>query len=215
MSITTPHISSLPQGKTALILRESATAAGTGIRQFSTDADSVLFSIYVTSITGTIDVTIKTFSEDGKELVVGTFPTISAVTSALVLKKVGDFLSNLKIEVTYTGAVDYEVRARGLFSGESSVKIVGSDAATTSSETVTTTPGVLIPVSLTDRNGLCIRNWNTSGTMYIGFTLAEATITDGYPISAREQFAMDLAAGVVVYAVGDTTIDVRIIEGGQ
>lgn len=212
----TLHISSVPVGKTATIIKEVTQAAGQTNRTFSTDADAILFSLFVTTLSGTLDVSIYTFSEDGKELLVATFPQILASTSALVLKKATDYLSNLEVRVTYTGAAEYEVRARGLNSGESSVKISGADSAQTSTAVVTNVTGVLIPTSLADRNGLCLRNWAGGATMFIGFTPLEATVSDGYPIAFREQFAMDLAAGVTLYAVSDGgNIDVRIIEGGQ
>lgn len=210
------HISPIPQGKTHTLLSEEATAAGTQVRTFSTDADSLLASLYVTSVSGTLDVVIYTYTEDGKEVEAIRFPTITGPTSELLLRKAAAIVSNLRLEVTYTGACTYEVRGRGITAGEASVRIASPGNARTFSTTVTSSAALLFPISLTDRNGLCIRNWNTSGVMYIGFSLAQATTAAGYPIAPREQFAMDLEAGATLYAVSDgPTIDVRVVEAGN
>lgn len=216
MSSPVNFISPIPQGKTHTLVSETTPGAGTTEKTFSTDADSLLASLYVTSVTGTLDVVLYTYTEDGKEVEAIRFPQITGPTSELLIRKAAAIVSNMRLQVTYTGICKYEVRARGISAGETSVRISSPANATASSTTVTSSPDLLIPISLTDRNGLCIRNWNTTGVMYIGFTLAQATPANGYPVAPREQFAMDLEAGATLYAVSDgSDIDVRIIEAGN
>ena len=179
------------------------------------EADTVLVSVFVEAISsGTIDIKVYTYAEVGKELEIISFPTITAPTTALLIEKAAVSLTNIRIEAVATGDVTLDIRAKGLTLGESSTRILSATAAEAFSKTVTTTAGVLVPSSNTDRQGLIVKNFGT-GTLYIGYELAEAVSTEGYPIGAGESIGIDIASGVTVYAIADATTDVRIMQAGN
>lgn len=207
----------LPQGKTTVILDETVDAAGTTVREFGIDSDSVLISVFAEAVTGDLDIVVKTVTDDNediKQVPVITFPTITAATSNLIIRKAAAVMSRIRIEVTYTGTATYQVWARGIGTGEASVRILGANDGSASQLDVGTTATLLVPTALTDRSGIIVKN-NGSGTLYIGFTAGEATVAGGYPLTANESMGMDIAAGAEVYGVADAgTIDVRILEAG-
>jgi len=205
---------SLQRGKERLVLKQAPIAAGAETVSLGIDADSVIVSLYVLTVSGTLDVKVRTIGGDGS-LEVISFPTISSPTTDLVIKKAAVILDRIEVTATYSAACDYEVRVRGISTGETSVKILGASSATATKQTVTTTAGLLIPAAFTDRAGLIVKNYSSSSVLFIGFTLAEAVATDGYPIGAGESLGIDVAAGQEIYAVASSgTIDTRIMEAG-
>lgn len=198
-------------------LAEVTTGAGTSEREGSIQSDSLLATLWVNSISsGTLSVVVYTETEPGKDRDIITFPTVSAPSSELLMRKAGVSLQKFRVVVTYTGVCDYEIYIRATEGiGESSNKILGADSWKVSSTTVTTTPGILIPASLEDRNGLVIKNWSPTGSVFIAETLAKATTAIGYPLAPKDALALDVAAGVSVYAVADAgSVDIRIAESG-
>lgn len=219
MSQQAPEIRGpIPRGKTRRVIDEVATAAGTTTREFGIDSDSALISLFVESTSGDVDVVVKTLTEDGKEFVSTIFPTISSATANLVIRKAATAMTRLKVEVTYTGACTYEVRAKAIGFGEVSTKLLGAADATASQKDIGTTPTVLIPSALSDRAGLVVKNYGQNPgapTLFIGFTAAEAASGNGFPLEPGEPLGMDIDAGQEVYAVASSgTVDVRIIEAG-
>ena len=212
-----PSTQPLPQGKTITLLSNSEVVGVTRIQRFTLDADSVLVSLFVETLTsGTIDVSVWTETDEGKELQVITFPTLSSVTTELLLKKAAATMSRCYVKAVSTGTCTYEVRARGISAGELSVKIQGASKGSATSVTSTSTPGVLIPGSLAGRTALIIKNYNALGTCFIGFTLAEATTAGGYPIGPSESLGIDIESGTTVYSVADVpTIDIRLLQAGD
>jgi hypothetical protein len=97
--------------------------------------------------------------------------------------------------------------------GESSVRIVGATSFAVSQQTVPNTAVELIPASLEDRQGIIIKNWSTGTNMYIAESEAKATSAVGYPVAPRDNVALDISAGVSIWAIAETgTVDVRIGE---
>lgn len=209
-------MAAISEGNTRVLIDESPTTAGSKNKNFNIETDAVLVSLWVDSTAGDLDVTVYTLDENGKELPVIVFPTQTAPTSNIVLRRSGVVLSNMRVEATYTGAVNYRitVRAIGSGSGDTSIKTAGAETATASQATIATTAALLIPASLTDRSGLVIKN-NGSELMYVGFSAAEANSSTGYPLASGEALGMDVSAGVQVWAVAaSTSVDVRILEAG-
>lgn len=220
--MSTPGIRGpLPQGKTATIMGSQNGASdleGTLVKEFSLDADSILVSLFATSVAGTLDVSVSTFTEEGKEVNVITFPQVTTTSTSLVIRKAAAVMSNIRVTATAAGgAATFEVRARGIGTGEASVRILAANEAKASQTDVSTSATLLIPAALNDRAGLVIKNNNaTAGNiLYIGFTLAEATTGNGYPLGPLEALGIDVSAGQEVYAIGSTTIDVRILEASS
>lgn len=210
--------SPLPQGKTVRISSEVFTSAQTKSYTLSTDADAVLLSLYVDTVAGDLDVSVYTQTAEGKDLLIASFPTVSSPTANLLLKKGSTIINQIKIVAVSTAAASFELYARGVGTGESSVRILGPSSARASQSTVPAVATIVIPASLTDRSGLVIKNNNPVGgaTMYIGFTALEASIISGYPVSAGESLGMDLASGVTVYGISSVgSTDVRLLEAGS
>lgn len=206
----------ISQGHTHTILNEAVTEAGQSVKRFITETDSILVSLFVESIAGDLDVVVTTFDDAGQELDVITFPTQSAPTVNLLLRKAGTTLSNVKVTTTYSDAVTYRVTVRAITSGSGdvSVKIAGADSATASQVDVTTSATLVIPAALTDRAGLVLKN-NGSAAVYVGFTALQAASSTGYPLAPGEALGMDISAGVEIYAISSSgTQDLRVLEAG-
>lgn len=105
------HISPLARGTTRLIA--SGDFDSTRSYTFSTDSDDVIFSLFVSAISGSAIISIYTTTEAG-EVLVDTFPTQTSVSTSLILRRVSTILSNLRLEVAVTGTATLEVRARGV-----------------------------------------------------------------------------------------------------
>lgn len=207
----------LPQGKTAVVIDETVTAAGLTVKEFGIDSDSVLISVFAENVTGDLDIVVKTVTDNNlgiKELPVITFPTITAATSNLIIRKAAAVMSRIRIEVTYTGTATYQVWARGVGTGEASVRILGaSDGSSTQVDIGSVTPTLLVPSALADRSGIIIKNYNASGVLYLGYSSAEANSLTGYPIGPNEALAIDISASGAIYGIASTgTIDCRIMQ---
>ena len=219
MSVTskhTPHRVVL--GKTTPIYNGTVEGTGVYCQTFTVDdADSVLMSLYVKSLTsGTINVKIYTFTVTGEQKEIITFPEISAPTTELLLQKAALSLNNMLLEITHTGDAEISVYGKGLSAGQTSVVIDGATNARASQTDVSTTPIEVIPAALEARRGLILKNWSGGGTLYLGFTAAEAVLSNAWPVTLGNDVSMDVAAGQSVWAVADAgTIDVRIMEAGN
>jgi hypothetical protein len=216
MAIKVKTAGPLTQGKEIQVMKESPTSAGTQSIMFSVDAETVLVSLAVVTTAGDLDVKVYTQGgDDGQELNIISFPTISAPTTTLVLKKAAQTLQRVRVEATYTGSCSFVIRVRGISGGTADVRILGASNASATATVITATPGAIVPASLTDRKGVVIKNNNTSGILYLGFSMAEAAIATGYPVGPQEALALDVDSGVEVYGVSDSSpIDIRLLEAG-
>lgn len=198
------------------LIAESTTQAGTTSKEGSISSDSLLCTLWVDSVTsGSLDVSVFTLTDNGKEVLLFSFPSISAPTVNLLMKKSGISMQRFRVVATYTGSCSYEVYIRAVAgAGESSTRIIGAANLSTSSATVTTTPSVLIASALTDRNGLTLRNYAGGGVLHVSESLSKLT-ADSWPVGPGEVWSLDIAAGVTIYAVASSgSIDVRIAESG-
>lgn len=125
-------------------------------------------------------------------------------------------MQRFRVEATYSGTCKYEIYVRAISGvGESSTRLLGNATWKATQVDVDGTPGILIPASLADRNGLVIKNWSNSGTVYLGESLAGADPSIGYPLAPKDALAMDISAGTVIYIVSDGgDVDIRILESG-
>lgn len=206
-------------GRTEKVVIVENQVAGTYRYVIGIDTDAIFSSLYVETVnSGTLDISVITYSGDYSEDKVAevfSFPTLSAPTGELILKKGAAVMSWVEFVVTSTGTTSYELYVKGVSSGESTVKISGStDAVATAQGILGGMPVLLIPISLTDRSGLIVKNYTSGGILYIGFSSAQANPSTGYPLIYGESMGMDLAGGATLYGYGTTPIDVRVIEGG-
>lgn len=207
----------LEAGKTILIMGESPSGAGSLSRVFTLDSDTFQTSLFVSSISGSLTVVLSTITGEGKEKEVITYSDITEPSTELALKKAATAMGIIKATATFTGACSFELRAKGLSSGETSAKIQSANTARATKVIVPTPGKILLTAALSDRKGVIIRNWSSTNTVYIGFSISEANPANGYPIKPQEALAIDIGAGAALY--GDIqnagTADVRIIEAGS
>lgn len=217
MAVQIPAGRPLTQGKEIPIIEEAVTSAGVTEQTIVIDADTVLISVQATQVTGSLVIEAFTETAEGQSVSVLTFPTITAPTTELLLREptTSQVMQRLRIRATYTGACTFKIRARGLGRGQSNIRIQGNDSWRASQIDVGTSPTLVIPAGLTDRQGLVVRNWSSTITIYVGASAAEATVANGYPIDAKAALGLDLQAGAAVYAVADSgTADIRLLEAG-
>ena len=198
------------------ILQEVTLAAGVTSRDGSIQSDALLVSLWVSSISsGTLSVKVYTLTDDGREVELISFPTVSSPTTSLLLKKSGVSLQRFRVEATYTGVCEYEVYVRAIeSSGESSVRLLGSAQLETEAATVTTAAGVLIPAALEDRNGISILNYTGAGTLFLSEDITKLPAR-AWPVPPGGGWSLDIASGVTIYAVSSSgSLNVRIVQSG-
>ena len=203
-------------GSQELLIRETTLASGVSSKEGVIQSDSLLCTLWVDSISsGTLDVSVYTLTDNGKEVLLFSFPQLSATTTNLLLKKSGISMQRFRVVATYSGEVQYEVYVRAIEgAGESSVRILGAANLETSSATVTTSADVLLPASLEDRNGITLLNYSGSGTLFVSEDPGKLS-ADAWPIPPGSGWSIDIAAGVTLYAVSSSgSLDVRIAQSG-
>jgi hypothetical protein len=204
------------RGTQERLLRETTLGAGSTIKEGSVNTDSILVTVFVESVTsGTLVVTVDTLTDNGKQLQIIGFPTVSSPSTELLLKKSAVSMQRFEVTATYTGICQYEVYVRAIEgAGESSVRILGPANLSTSSATVTTSAAALIPAALTDRSAVSIRNYSGAGTIFVSESLAKLS-SDAWPIGPGETWSLDIASGVTLYAVSSSGSNgIRIAEAG-
>lgn len=205
------------EGTQERLLAEAPTGAGTTAKEGSIASDTLLVSLWVDSIAaGDLTVKVYTLTSEGKQVETISFPVLTAGTTDLLLKKSAISLQRFKVVATYTGACSYEIYARAISAGETNARILGSAAWSVNQSTIGITPQLLIAAAINDRRGLIIKNNSTlNQTVYVGESLASATVANGFPIIAGESFAVDLESGAAIYAVSDIAgADVRYAQAG-
>ena len=209
-------MTTLETGKIIQIMSEATSGAGTLTRVFTLDSDTFQTSLFVSSISGSLSITISTITGEGKEKEVITYPAITSPSTQLDLKKAATAMGIIKATAVFTGACTFELKAKGLSSGETSAKIQSANVARATKVIVPNPGKVLLPAALSDRKGIIVRNWSTTITVYLGFSVSEANFANGYPLKPQEALSIDLGAGATLYAdiQNAGTADVRIIEAG-
>ena len=206
----------LKQGLQEVLKRESPTSSGTTIVDFSVQSDAVLALLWVDAVSGTLDVQVYGILDDGnKEVLLFDFPDITTPTTSLIQKRSSVVPTRLRAKITYTGACSYELSARAVSTGTGDTRIVSSSTIRTGQQVVGPVTIVLVPASLTDRNSLVVKNWSTSGIIYLSETAAKAVPATGWPVGPKDALGIEIQAGVTIYATSDgATCDIRLIESG-
>lgn len=208
----------LSMGKSLTVANSSPVTGGVEERRFSVESDTVLISVYAAAVSGTVDVKVYTQAgdDDTQSTEVISFPTINAPTTELLLKKAAVVMQYIRVVITYTGACTYTVKAKALSTGETSVRLLGQNAATAYATTIGTSATLLIPASISDRVGIALHNTSTVDLVYIGFNSTECTSVNAWEISPGEKLGLDVASGVDVYArAAAGSIKIKIMEAGS
>lgn len=206
----------LQPGLQERVIHETTLGSGVTSAEGSIQTDALLATIWVDSITsGTLTISVYTLTDNGKESLLFSFPVLTSPSTDLLLRKSGVSMQRFRVKAEYTGVCSYEVYVKALSgAGESSVKIVGSNALVTDKVIVTTTPAVLIPAALQDRNGLSLISYTGSGTLFISEDITKLPAR-AWPIAAGGGWSLDVQAGVTLYAVSSSgNIEIRIVQSG-
>ena len=206
----------LKTGLQEVVIRSAPVAGGTLVRDISIQSDAALFLLWVNSTAG--DITVEVYGildSDNREVLLATFPKINQPSTEISQKRTGTAPTRLRVRVTFTAACDFELSARAVSTGSSDTKILGGASLKVSKKTVNSVASLLVPSSLIDRSAIAIKNWSSSGTIYIGETVAKANQNTGWPIGPKDALGIDIQAGVELYAIAvDGPCDIRIIESG-
>ena len=212
------HGQPLKAGKELEVYNEAPTAGASESRSFRIDSDTVVVSVQATAVSGTLDIEVFTETPGGQDLKIIDFPTISAPTTNLLLRKAATSMAPVRIDVTYTGACTFVIRARASDLGEASFKISGATSGDNFSTSISGTASLIVPISLEDRNGLSIVNNSVAGILYVGFTSSVTVAAGpnaGTPVKPGGSFGLDIAAGLTLYGISDSgSLDIRILEVG-
>ncbi len=211
----------LQPGAQARIFVLEPQAAGSVVHTVTTESDTILISLWAQSVTGTLDVRVWNVAGPAqtggqvRRVLAFAFPQLAASTTDLLLRRAAITTEQVEIEVEYSDACAFEVWARAIYGGTTDARILGAASLRTSQATVPNTPTLLIAASLQDRSGIVIKNWSATTDLFVAESAIKASSALGYPLSARDALAVDLAAGQAVYAVAASgTVDVRIGESG-
>lgn len=206
----------LKQGLQEVLLKGTPTSSGVFVKDFSVQSDAVLLLLWVDSVSGSMDVDLYGILDDGnREILLFSFPDITSPTTSILQKRSGTVPTRLRLKVTHSGACDFEISARAVSTGSGDTRIIGNASLQISQQSVGSTVITLVPASLTDRNALAIKNWSTTGTIYIAETIAKTNSAEGWPIGPKDALGIDIQAGVALYAVSDgPTCDIRLAESG-
>jgi hypothetical protein len=203
------------EGQTISVHDGPLTGSGTVEHTAVAQSDTVLASIFVRALTGTVKVDLYTFAQEGDVKIID-FPLITSPTANLVMKQAAGTLSNVRVVIQHSDDCDIIVSLKGSSSGTSSTVLLSPTQATAYSVPITTTPSVIIPASTQDRQGLILMNYGAGPILYVGFTASEAAVASGWPLPMGASIAIDLGAGQAIWGASSAgTIDVRIMESGS
>lgn len=203
------------EGQTVSI--QDGALVGSGVVSVTTisQATTVVASLFVRSVSGTVKVEVFTYTAEGEVKIID-FPLINAPTTQLLLKQAAATMSNIRVVITHSDDCDIAMALKGSNGGATSVLVIGPATARAYSASATTTTAVLVPSTLTDRQGLTLMNNGAGPILYVGFSSSQASTSEGWPIPQGGTLAMDLASGEEIYATASAgTIDVRIMESGS
>lgn len=116
----------LDLGKEIQVEKTSVSGATSETYELSLDAEAVLVSLFVNTTSGDVDVSVLTEGATGYDVEAFAFPTVSAPTTDLLLRKSASVLRKVRIVVTTTDSAEFEIRARGVSAAAASVTIEGS-----------------------------------------------------------------------------------------
>jgi hypothetical protein len=202
-------------GRIITAIQEVKTGPGVTSKIVAISAEGALISLFVNSLSGSLNITVYTLTEDGKRQKLFDFPQVNTATPELVIKTISPTLNLIEIVCTYNGPCDYEVHVRGITSGQVSSRLLSPTTLSAKKVTQGTLPAVLIPATTETRSAVIIRN-ASAGVLYLGGTLAEATLATGFPVASGESIVIDIAGGQAVYAVGTVVgMDIRYMEAGE
>lgn len=200
------------RGKTSSIFNGTLTGSGTHVVNFTLDADEVLLAVLIRATSGDIDITADTYQLDTNVTqTVITFDTISTPSVDLAIQRSSDALANMRLIINHTDDCDLQVAAKGVGVTVPN-NIVVPNAARASQLTVGTSAQLISIAPLQGVKGAVLKNNNTEGILYLGYSLAEATVGNGFPLGPGESLSIVADNTPTLYGIGTQPIDLRAIE---
>lgn len=204
------------QGNSLTVISERVEAAGIASRLVSLNSDGILLSVFVRNLVGSLNVSVYAVNGTGARSHLFSFPQINSATPELLLKSIGPTLSLIEIQCEFTGMCDYEIGARGISLAEVATKVVPAKTFNTGKVILGTLPAVLIPTTNRGRTAVMIKNLSKNGTAYIGGSLDEATVAEGFPVGPGESFSVEITGSQAIYAIGTASdMDIRFMEANE
>jgi len=210
----------LEEFRLCTLLSESTTGASQESKSISVRSEAVLLSLYVEEVTGTLDVNVYTWTKENpyEEKLIDSFPQITAPTGELVIRKQIEVMDHIRVEVITSDAAKYNVKAKGVRAGISSVSIQGAGSWQVTNDTVTSTPTLIISGGLAGRTGLLVKNANYNTGDILQVAESEAKLLAGiyYSVAPGAEVQPDVDAGNEVWMQSDgNPIRIEIIEVGD
>jgi hypothetical protein len=205
------------------VLRRDVTTAGNADVVFDVQSDSLLTTLFAEVLVGTLDVGVYAITQGGPddsspahEVLLYSFPTISAPSTDLLIQTAAATTARVRIKATWTGACKFDVQARAINGGTSKTQVITANEVQTDQITINSGPAqVLIPASLVDNIGFQLRNWSTNGAIvYISTDPLKAVPSLGYPMGPGDVVSISVKGGQAWFASANINgADLRILEG--
>lgn len=215
----------LNKGVQKSVIRREEIDPGSAETTFSVDTDSLLTTLFVENVSGTLTVEVYAITVGGtgdstpaQEVLLFSFPPISAPTTNLLVQTAAAVTSRVRIKATWTGAVKFDVQARAIDGGASKTQVITAGFIEMDQVTINSGPAqVLIPISLVDGVGFLVKNWSANGAVvYIAETAVKATSATGFPLAPGDSFDVSVKAGQAYYATATIDgADLRVVKGGE
>lgn len=216
---------SLNKGVQKSVLSKNELSAGYDEVTLAVDTDSVLTTLFVESLTGSLNVDVYAITVGGTgdstpphEVLLYSFPTITSPTANLLVQTAAAVTKKLRIKATWTGPAKFDVQARAIDGGASKTQVITAGSIEMDQVTINSGPAqVLIPVSLVDEVGFLVKNWSSNGAVvYVAETAGKATTSKGFPLAPGDSFDVSVKAGQAYYATATIDgADLRIVKGGE
>lgn len=96
------------------VISRSTTVASTTSAEGSVRTQALAATLWVSSITGTLDVSVYTLTDSGRETLLFSFPQQSAASTALLLLPSNVTMQRFRVVGISSGACTYEVYVRAI-----------------------------------------------------------------------------------------------------
>jgi hypothetical protein len=214
----------LHHGVESAVLRVDETVSGTADAIVTVQSDSILVTLYATTVGGTVDVDVYAITQGGPgnsdaahEALLFSFPQLSAPSGQLLLQTAAATTARVRVKATWTGAAHFDVNARAINGGASNTRVIAASTAVTDSKTVNTgAPQILIPPSLVGGIGFLVKNWSSNGALIYVSEDPSKIPNQAWVLTPGETFDISVKSGQTWYTA--STVDganLRIVRGEQ
>lgn len=214
----------LHHGVETAVLRVDETASGSADAIVVVQSDSILVTLFATTVGGTVDVEVYAITQGGPgtsdpahEALLFAFPQLSAPSGSLLLQTAAATTARVRVKATWTGAAKFDVNARAINGGSSNTRVVAATTAVTDAMSVNTgTPQILIPPSLVDGIGFLVKNWSSNGALIYISEDPTKIPSQAWVLTPGETFDISVKGGQTWFAASSIDgANLRIVRGEQ